>query len=377
MEPDNSLPTQFSPHLLKCGVSLQALAQALDLLTDAVIIRDISNLVLFWNEGAANIYGHSREYALDRDVTTFLYGKDLAEFTAAKEATLRTGAWSGEIWKRTADARSILISSRWILIRDDHGAPELIVVVDSDLANRRQLEGEVLRAQRVESIGALTSGIAHDLNNILAPIVIGSEMLQLHQLPRESKEILGHISKCAQRGAEVVKQVLTFIRGAEERNGPLNLIPIIRDVSQFAATTFPRNIEVTWEAPPDLWLTKGNATQIHQVLLNLCINARDAMPHGGRLRVLGENVPERLPTKPQVKLTIEDSGEGIPAEVLEKIFDPFFTTKPEGRGTGLGLSTALSIIEAHGGAIRASSQPRRGTSFHILLPAEPPADAWE
>ena len=249
-----------------------------------------------------------------------------------------------------------------------------------DLTERIKLENQFLRAQRMESIGTLAGGIAHDLNNILAPIMMSATVLRGNLTAELRESIISTIEMSAERGAQIIKQVLTFGRGAEGEKRPLQLASVIEEVMKIMRGTFPKDIIITSVVSPSLWPMLGDATQLHQVLLNLCVNARDAMPRGGMLRLQASNLdldasyasmfPEAAPG-PHIYLEVSDTGEGIPPEVVERIFDPFFTTKGVGKGTGLGLSTVLGIIKSHRGFIRVKTAPGAGTTFQIHLPASP------
>ena len=253
-----------------------------------------------------------------------------------------------------------------------------VIGMGVDLSERKKLEAQFLRAQRLESIGTLASGIAHDLNNILAPILMAEQLLSLKEQDAESRGFLDMIAGSAQRGAEVVKQVLTFARGVEGERVLVQPRHLVREVEKIARETFPRAISVKTNLAPDLWPVTGDATQLHQVLLNLCVNARDAMPDGGTLSLAGGNLKlgeDYLFPGPGVKagafvvLEVADTGTGIPANILDKIFDPFFTTKEHGKGTGLGLSTVVGIVKSHGGFANVASEVGKGTKFSIFLPA--------
>jgi CheY-like chemotaxis protein len=231
----------------------------------------------------------------------------------------------------------------------------------------------------MESIGTLAGGIAHDLNNVLAPIMMATAIMEMRFPDPESQSLIAVLTECAQRGADMVGQVLTFARGVDGQRMEVQIASLVQDIEKIVKDTFYKHIQVRTLIPHDLWTVEGDPTQLHQVLLNLCVNARDAMPQGGTLILSAGNLvidahyaalnSEARPG-PYVFLEIEDSGTGIPAEVIEKIFDPFFTTKELGKGTGLGLSTTLAIAKSHGGFIRVQSEPGKGTTFKVYLPAQ-------
>jgi len=257
--------------------------------------------------------------------------------------------------------------------------PEEGVCFVLDLTERKKLEQQFLRAQRMESIGTLAGGIAHDLNNVLAPITMSIDLLKMKFTDQSSQELLATLGSSAQRGAEMVRQVLSFARGVEGRKMDVQVKHLLRDIEKIVNDTFPKNIQVRSIIPNDLWTILGDPTQLHQVLLNLCVNARDAMPNGGILTITAENIhldehyaglnPDAHPGAYSF-LQITDSGTGMPPGVIEKIFDPFFTTKEIGKGTGLGLSTSLAIVKSHGGFIRVYSEPGKGTTFKAYFPAQ-------
>ncbi len=263
-------------------------------------------------------------------------------------------------------------------VRNELGVIEHFVAVKHDISEQRKLELQVTRTQRLESIGLLASGIAHDLNNILAPITLALELLKLKYPDAEGRRILHMIENSAQRGAGIVRQVLTFARGVDGARNEVQPKHLLRDIGELMAETFPRNIQAEVTVSPEVGAVIGDVTQLHQVLLNLTVNARDAMPDGGRLRLRAENVMleqerefggVRLLPGPYVAFVVADSGTGIPVEVQERMFEPFFTTKPLGKGTGLGLSTIYGIVRSHGGLVEVQSTVGEGTEFRVLLPA--------
>jgi two-component system, cell cycle sensor histidine kinase and response regulator CckA len=246
-------------------------------------------------------------------------------------------------------------------------------------AERRQVEEKLLRSQRMENIGALAGGIAHDLNNVLAPILMSGEILRMSVHDPELIRVIDSIMESAQRGAGMVRQVLTFSRGTEDKRGSVQVKHLLREMVGIAQQTFPKSIRIRSEVAKDTWTVNANPTKLHQVLLNLCVNARDAMPGGGTLRIAASNVrldeafagmsPGARPG-PYVCLTVADTGTGMTPEVRARIFDAFFTTKEPGKGTGLGLSTVQGIVKDHGGFITVDSTPGKGTEFKVYLPAQ-------
>jgi signal transduction histidine kinase/ActR/RegA family two-component response regulator len=250
---------------------------------------------------------------------------------------------------------------------------------------KQTLELQLRHAQRIEALGTLAGGIAHDLNNVLAPIMLGMGILKDRLTDDDSREVLATISSSAKRGAEMVAQVLSFARGQEGRRVEIRVANLVADVVRIAKDTFPKSVEIVTQVAPDTPAIIGDPTQCHQVLLNLCVNARDAMPDGGTLTITarlatfdaqGDAIPEQPVPGGYVVIQVHDTGVGIPPHLLDKIFDPFFTTKESGKGTGLGLSTSLAIVRNHGGVIRARSHPNtRGSTFEIYLPAASAAAA--
>ena len=236
-------------------------------------------------------------------------------------------------------------------------------------------QGRVLRTQRLEGIGLLAVGIAHDLNNVLSSIVMAVDLLK-QTSTGDNQQLLDGISANTQRGSEMIARVLSFARGQEGRKIDIQMRHLIREVEGIAKEAFPKNIKVHTATTPDLWTVAGDPSQLLQVLLNLCINARDAMPEGGPISITARNVTARNPAMPMdaapgqyVMVQVNDVGTGIPQAIMGQIFDPFFTTKEAGKGTGLGLSTSLTIVKGHGGFIRVSSTPGAGAQFQVYLPA--------
>jgi len=292
----------------------------------------------------------------------------LACLTPLHEAQYRMRAKDGEY-------RWIMDRGR-VVKRDAQGRPLRMSGTHTDITESKQMEEKFLRIQRMESLGALAGGVAHDLNNILTPIMMAASMLH-EEVPRAMREeLVESIERAAERGASIVSQVLTFARGAKGERKVLKPAVLLAQMGRIVEETFPKSIALAVRLPEDLWNVVGDSTQLHQVLMNLCVNARDAMDDGGTLELGAENCDLDITSvdadaKPgrYVKLKIADSGMGMPPEILQKIFDPFFTTKGPAIGTGLGLSTAVGILRSHGGFIKVDSAVGKGTLFEVYLPA--------
>ncbi|HEX7705941.1 MAG TPA: PAS domain S-box protein [Thermoanaerobaculia bacterium] len=363
--------------LKELNTRLREQASLLDLAHDAIIVRDLEHRVVYWNQSAERLYGWPAEAVLGRPVTELLYG-DPSSFLAAAQLALEKGEWMGEIEQRTKDGRRVTVEGHWTLVRDEDGRPKSILAINTDVTARKQLEMQSLRSQRLESIGTLAGGIAHDFNNLLAPIVMGVGFLQRVETRENVLAVIRNIERSANRGKELVKQVLSFARGVQGDRVPLQLGHILREVEFIVVSTFPKNITFEGRIAPDLWLVDADPTQVQQVLLNLCVNARDAMPDGGRLLITARNamIDEQYAVMNRgaapgryVELEVSDEGSGVPREVLDRMFEPFFTTKEVGKGTGLGLSTVLGIVKGHHGFLDVDSEVGRGTDFKVYLPA--------
>jgi PAS domain S-box-containing protein len=344
---------------------------------DAIIVRELDHTIAFWNASAERLYGWSAEQAIGASIQDLLYD-DPEPFRAATEHVMMHDEWVGELEQRRHDGTSITIEGRWTLVRDDDGRPSRILAINTDVTERKKLVAQFMRAQRLESIGNLAGGIAHDLNNVLAPILLSMDLLKQDATDPETLQILETVEATAKHGADLVRQVLSFARGIEGGTLSVDLPALIEDLARIVRDTFPKNITFRTDVPDGLWPLVGDPTQVHQVLMNLAVNARDAMPDGGVITVSAENVTvdahyaalsgEATPG-PYVRLSVDDTGTGMPPGIVDQIFDPFFTTKGVGEGTGLGLSTVSAIVRGHGGLVNVYSEPGKGTTFRIYLPA--------
>jgi PAS domain S-box-containing protein len=345
---------------------------------DAIIIRNFEDdQITFWNKGAEHLYGWSANEALGEPIGKLIYA-DPKEREEASRTLAPTGEFHGELRQVTKDGREVLVNGRSTIVRNPDGTPRSVLSINTDVTEQKKLETQLLRAQRLESIGTLAGGVAHDLNNVLGPILMGAESLRSNATGEHAAAMISLIEESARRGSSIVKQVLTFARGVEGERVLINPRHLIDEMVEIARKTFPKSIEVTGQYPEYPWSISGDPTQLHQVLLNLSTNARDAMAHGGSLVLAAENLEmddNYAATMPGAKagsyatLRVSDTGVGMPRALLEKIFEPFFTTKDPGKGTGLGLSTSLGIVKSHAGFISVYSEQGRGTTFKVFLPA--------
>ncbi|MBD2772892.1 response regulator [Iningainema tapete] len=356
-------------------------AALLNITTDAILVRDLDNLIRFWNKGAENLYGWKVSEAIGKDANQLLYQPNtLYQLQDIQKSLDERGSWQGELSQVNKQGKEVIVASRWTLMRDRSGLPKSILTVNTDITEKKQLETQFLRTQRLESIGTLAGGIAHDLNNILTPILTAAQLLQikLPNVDERSQQMFKIIEVNTKRGAALVKQVLHFARGVEGKRTMVQVNHLFSEIQQIVQETFPKSIEFSMNIQPDLWAVIGDATHLHQVLMNLVVNACDAMPNGGNLSITAENmfIDEHYArinldacVGPYIVITIADTGIGIPPEIEDRIFEPFFTTKEVGKGTGLGLSTVRGIIKSHGGFVNLSSKVGSGTEFKVFLPA--------
>jgi two-component system, cell cycle sensor histidine kinase and response regulator CckA len=352
-------------------------AALLDKAQDAIIACDMAGRITFWNRGAERVYGWTPAEALGQAADSLLSGGKPGVLNPPASLQER-GEWVGELNHVQRQGAPLVVESRWTLVRDSDDKPQAILIINTDVTERKKLEARFLRAQRMEGIGALAGGIAHDLNNVLAPILMAAELLGEEIEAADRKKMLVTVKACAQRGTEMVKQILSFARGAGGQAGPIHVKPIIIEMARLAKDTFPRSIRIKARVAPNLPLIIGNGTQLHQVLLNLCINARDAMPEGGDVEIaatpviLNSHLPQGVDgavSGSYVMLSVSDTGQGMSPETADNIFEPFFTTKAEGKGTGLGLSTVIGIAKSHNGFVEVSSKLGAGSTFKVFLPA--------
>ncbi|MHB9005978.1 MAG: ATP-binding protein [Limisphaerales bacterium] len=355
----------------------------LDLAQEAIVVCDTGFRVTYWNRGAELCLGRSAAETVGRLLGEVLFGA--AGIPAATLDALREkGEWRGELELPKTSGSPVVMMSRWTSVRESNGEPAGILILNTDLTEQKKLEAKLLRASRLESIGTLASGVAHDLNNVLAPILMAAPLLRSPMSAEQLESFVSLIETNAQRGADIVKQLVMFGRGVQGERITLQLRHLFKDLLRMVKETFPRNVQVETRLPAELWPVCGDLTQLYQVFLNLGVNARDAMPRGGTIRFSATNLwldearaaanPGAHPG-PYVALSVADTGLGMTREVMDRIFEPFYTTKEYGQGTGLGLPTTMGIVKSHGGFITVESSLGKGSQFVVHLPALPNAPA--
>lgn len=353
-------------------------AALLDKARDAICVRDLDDKIIYWNKSAERLYGWAAEEVIGEDGERFCIEDTRTRRQEAEESLRKTGEWMGELHQVTRDGRSIVVESRCTMVNDASGKPRSILVINTDVTEKKNLEANFTRAQRMESLATLAGGVAHNLNNALAPITMAIQFLRRKTTDPQALETLSSLEQSAHHGAEVVKQFMAFSKVVEGKAVEFQLRFLLREIDDLIQETFPKSIKCEVETDSELSPVVGDATLLRQAILNLCVNARDAMPEGGRLKVMAENCvlrnedakeyPEARPGT-YVKIRLEDSGEGIDADLIPRIFEPFFTTRELGKGTGLGLSAVYTIVKGMKGFIHVDSKPGRGTTVNVFLPS--------
>jgi PAS domain S-box-containing protein len=363
--------------LKQAEASAARLAMAVQQTDEAILITDASATILDVNPAFLRTSGYTREEVVGQNPRLLKSGNHDSSFYQQMWSTLGSGqVWRGRLTNKRKDGTLYEEDATISPMVDAAGKIVSFVGVKRDVTEKERMAAQMRRIQRLESVGSLAAGIAHDLNNALTPVLIVGELLRM-EFPDRASADLDVIQAGARRGADLVKHLMNFARGAEGERLPVQLKPLCTELRQIFQSTFPKNIELQLDCPKDLPDILGDATQLHQVFLNLMVNARDAMPDGGKISItarptdLGDPEVSFLPLQPgrYVLVRVGDTGSGIPPEALDRIFDPFFTTKGPDAGTGLGLSTSLGIVKGHGGYIRAYSIPGHGSTLSVYLPA--------
>ncbi len=374
-------------------------AALLDESHDAISVLDLSSRVVFWSRGAEELYGWSAEEVCgknkiglsvegeggDEKVENERLNSGSADFSFVGEvnreaisSTLASGHWEGELNQKTRFGKVITVLSRWTLLRDKLGGPKSILIISTDITSQKALEVQFRRSQRMEMLGTLASAIAHDLNNVLTPIVLALEILhRKYSDDEKTVKLLATLESTVNRGTGAVKQILAFARGNEPKKEVLDPRTIMGDMKRIIEEKFPKSVTLDIMVAEDIRRILADKTQIHQVIMNLCINAKDAMPKGGKLTLIARDVmideqyaemsPSARPGS-YVLIEVTDTGVGIKREHMDRLFEPFFTTKGAGKRTGLGLSIVQEIVDAHNGFIEVESELTKGSTFKIYLP---------
>lgn len=373
---DVSEDARLQEELRRTSAILAEQAALIEAARDAMVVRELDGQIRYWNRAATQLYGWPAADAIGENERDLLYDEPRA-FDDATAATLRDDYWSGELDQRTRSGRPLVAECRWQLLRDATGEPEAIFAVMSDVTAEKKAQEARLRAQRMESLGTLAGGIAHDLNNVLTPILMSVQLLEQGESDAGRREILSTMEGAVKRGADMIRQVLSFARGVEGRRELVDVPHLMTDVVRFAKDTLPASITIDLALDDSVGTTSGDSTQLLQIMTNLVSNARDAMPDGGTLRLRSSelvledtysSVSHLAMPGRYIAIDVEDTGHGMSPETVEKIFEPFFTTKEVGKGTGLGLATSIAIVRSHGGFMQVYSEPGRGTRFTVGLP---------
>lgn len=358
---------------------LRKLSQAVEQSPASIVITDLGGKIVYVNPKFSQLTGFTPEEAIGQNPRILKSGElPSEEYRELWEAITSGKEWRGEFHNKKKNGELYWEIASISPIRDSSGAITHFLAVKEDITEKKSLESQLLRSQRLESIGTLAGGIAHDLNNVLAPILLAVDILKKSAVDERNRKMVSALESSAQRGAAIVKQILGFARGMQGERVVIQFRHIINEIGNIIRETFPRSISIKESISKNLWTVVGDPTNLHQLMLNLCVNARDAMPDGGSISIKAENKTldkqyseMNLQAKPgrYVVVSVEDTGCGIPPAVQERIFEPFFTTKEIGKGTGLGLSTVHAIVKSHGGFINLYSEEGKGTIFRVYLPA--------
>lgn len=358
-------------------MALRQYEEALKQSNDGIALADLEGRFTFVNDAWADMHGFEKSDLVGQPLAIVHTPEQMNDYYALSEIVARSGHGQREVGHKRKDGTCFPTWMSVTLVRGPDGKVAGLLSIANDITAQKQMDTQLLRVQRQETIGTLASGIAHDLNNMLSPILAGLNLLHEDVTKPETRRLLELMENSVERGAGVIKQLLLFGRGAEPKRAPLNPVRPISEITKIIRETFPKNLQLETSCADRLWLISADATQIYQVLLNLAVNARDAMAAGGTLSISAENVSLVEPpvfaaharAGNYVLITVSDTGMGMLPEVLDRIFEPFYTTKELGKGTGLGLAVVIGVVENHGGFIHVQSKPGEGSQFKVYLPA--------
>jgi two-component system cell cycle sensor histidine kinase/response regulator CckA len=354
-------------------------AALLDLAHDAIKVTDTDGRIRFWNRGAERLYGWTAAEVLGRNVESLLYRGHGEERRECIRRVLEDAEWAGELRQVTRTGKEILAHCSMSLVRGPAGEPAGVLMICSDVTERARLEQQLRQAQKMEVVGRLAGGVAHDFNNLLT-VINGFSDMAMEELPTDhpARGMIEEVRRSGDRAAGLTRQLLAFSRQQVLESKVLDLSQAVRDAGRMLRRLIGEDVELTIVPAESQVRVKADPSQVEQVLLNLAVNARDAMPTGGRLTVeTGEVELDEAyaASHPDVRpgryalLAVSDTGQGMDESTKSRIFEPFFTTKEAGKGTGLGLSTVWGIVKQSGGHVEVYSEPGGGTTFKVYLPA--------
>ena len=363
---------------LRSESQMRMMSKALDGAANLIVITDPDANILYVNPAFSKVTGYSGEEVLGNNPRILKSGKHDQVFYDKMWSVLRTGEnWQGTLVNQCKNGREIYVETVITPVFDNTDTLTHYIAVQEDVTEKLQLEQQFQRAQRMEVMGLMAGGVAHDLNNILTPLLLAVDVLKSSPTPKQQENVLNTVEDSVQRGAGIIRQILTFARGTEGEKQHFKMQPLLKEVIKLISETFPRSIRIRSKIANDISTLFFDPNQLHQIAMNLVVNARDAMPNGGVITIGAENVSIEKPMQflnlvaspgAYVRLFVEDTGMGIDKKQIEHIFDPFYTTKSEGKGTGLGLSTILGIIKSNRGMIHVNSEKGKGTCVDIFIP---------
>ncbi len=350
-------------------------ASILDKVQEAIVLCGLDDCIQSWNEGAEKLFAISKERAIGQNVVELLFRDRQQDWSHGRDLLLEIGSLTSMFTQIGSDGQALDIEKRRSLIYDDNGVPVAQLLLMIDVTARVRDEARQRRSQRLESIGTLAGGVAHDLNNVLTPIIMSARLLQRGS--KTPERLTENIITSADRGARMIQKLLAFAGGEKTDRQQVDVREILLELEEILSHTLPQSINLQVIVPNSISPIDGDSTELSQVIMNLAINARDAMPNGGSLIIKAHDTlvdsaraarSDNLKPGPHISISVSDTGTGIPKEIIDRIFDPFFTTKPQGLGTGLGLATTIGIVRSYAGDIAVTSEPGKGTQFVILLP---------